>query len=50
MSMAGVQRQMEALIARHVEEACSCLVDGALQPAGVAGLIDLTKTLAWRTS
>jgi geranylgeranyl pyrophosphate synthase len=50
MSMAGVQRQMEALIARYVEEACSCLVDGALQPAGVAGLIDLTKTLAWRTS
>jgi geranylgeranyl pyrophosphate synthase len=50
MSIAGVQRQMEALIARHVDEACSCLVDGDLQPAGVAGLIDLTKTLAWRTS
>jgi geranylgeranyl diphosphate synthase, type I len=50
MLTAGVQRQMEALIARHVEDACSCLADGSLHPAGVAGLIDLTKSLAWRTS
>ncbi len=50
MLTAGAQRQMEALIARHVEDACRCLADGSLHPAGVAGLIDLTKTLAWRTS
>ena len=50
MLTAGVQHQMEALINRHVEDACSCLADGSLHPAGVAGLIDLTKTLAWRTS
>jgi geranylgeranyl diphosphate synthase type I len=46
----GVQHQIEALITRHVEDACSCLADGSLHPAGVAGLIDLTKSLAWRTS
>ena len=50
MLTAGIQREMEALIARHVEDACSCLADGSLHPAGVAGLIDLTKTLAWRTA
>ena len=50
MLTAGIQREMEALIARHVEDACSCLADGSLHPAGVAGLIDLTKTLASRTS
>jgi geranylgeranyl diphosphate synthase, type I len=50
MLTAGVLHQMEALIARLVEEACSCLADGSLHPAGVAGLIDLTKSLAWRTS
>jgi geranylgeranyl pyrophosphate synthase len=49
MLTAGVQRQMEALIARHVEDACSCLADDSLHPAGVAGLINLTKSLAWRT-
>jgi geranylgeranyl pyrophosphate synthase len=50
MLTAGLQRQMEALIARHVEDACSCLADGSLHPAGVAGLLDLTMSLAWRTS
>ena len=29
MLTAGVQHQMEALIARHVEDACSCLADGS---------------------
>jgi hypothetical protein len=50
MLTAGVQREMEALIARHVEDACKCLAESSLHPAGIAGLIDLTKTLAWRTS
>jgi isopentenyl-diphosphate delta-isomerase type 1 len=50
MLAVGVQREMEALIARHVEDACRCLAEGPLHPAGVAGLIDLTKRLAWRTS
>ena len=50
MLTAGVQREMEALIARHVEDGCRCLTEGSLHPAGIAGLIDLTKTLAWRTS
>jgi geranylgeranyl pyrophosphate synthase len=50
ISTAGVRDEMENLIARHVEEACSCLTSGCLHPAGVAGLTDLTKTLAWRTS
>ncbi|HET8914801.1 MAG TPA: polyprenyl synthetase family protein, partial [Propionibacteriaceae bacterium] len=50
MSTAGVQDQMEALIARHVEDAWRCLADPSLHPGGVSGLIDLTKSLAWRTS
>jgi hypothetical protein len=41
---------VETLIIRHVEEANMALTDGALHPAGVAGLVDLTKALAWRTS
>jgi geranylgeranyl diphosphate synthase, type I len=50
MFSAGVAQEMEALITRHVDDACMCLSDGSLHPAGVAGLIDLTKALAWRTS
>jgi geranylgeranyl pyrophosphate synthase len=50
MLTVGVQHEMEALIAQHVEDACRCLAEGPLHPAGVAGLIDLTKRLAWRTS
>jgi hypothetical protein len=38
------------LIATHVEEAIACLNGGALHPSGVAGLTELTKALAWRTS
>jgi hypothetical protein len=47
---AGVNDDMEKLILRHVEDACLSLTDEALHPVGVAGLMDLTKTLAWRTS
>jgi geranylgeranyl diphosphate synthase, type I len=50
ITTAGVRDEMETLIARHVEEACSSLTSGCLHPAGVAGLMDLTKTLAWRTA
>ena len=50
MVNAGVRTEMETLIARHVEEAFSCLNSGALHPAGVAGLTELTKAVAWRTS
>ena len=46
----GVRNEVEKLIIRHVEEANVALTDGALHPAGVAGLVDLTKALAWRTS
>jgi geranylgeranyl diphosphate synthase type I len=47
---AGVNDDMEKLILRHVEDACLALTDEALHPVGVAGLMDLTMTLAWRTS
>jgi len=50
MLTAGVRDEIDRLIARHVEDACMALMDDALQPAGVTGLVDLTKTLAWRTS
>ena len=50
MLAAGVKDEVEKLIVRHVEDADMALTDGALHPVGVAGLIDLTKTLAWRTS
>ena len=50
MLTAGVRNEVEKLIIRHVEDAHTALMDGALHPAGVAGLIDLTKALAWRTS
>jgi geranylgeranyl diphosphate synthase, type I len=50
MLSAGVKDEVEKLIVRHVEDADMFLTDGALQPVGVAGLMDLTKTLAWRTS
>ena len=50
MVNAGVRTEMETLIARHVEEAFTCLNSGALHPAGVAGLTELTKAVAWRTS
>ena len=50
MLTAGVRNEIEKLIVRHVEDACMALTDGALHPAGVAGLVDLTKALAWRTS
>ncbi len=50
MVNAGVRTEMETLIARHVEEAIVCLNGGALHPAGVAGLTELTKALAWRRS
>ena len=50
MVNAGVRTEMETLIAQHVEEAIACLNGGALHPSGVAGLTELTKALAWRTS
>jgi geranylgeranyl diphosphate synthase type I len=50
MVNAGVRTEMETLISRHVEEAIVCLNGGALHPSGVAGLTELTKALAWRTS
>jgi hypothetical protein len=50
MLSAGIKEEVEKLIVRHVEDADMALADGALHPAGVAGLIDLTKALAWRTS
>jgi geranylgeranyl diphosphate synthase, type I len=50
MVNAGVRTEMETLIARHVDQAFSCLNSGALHPAGVAGLTELTKAVAWRTS
>jgi geranylgeranyl diphosphate synthase, type I len=50
MLSTGVKDEVEKLIVRHVEDADMALRDGALHPVGVAGLIDLTKTLAWRTS
>ena len=50
MLTAGVRNEVEQLIVRHVEDACMALTDGALHPVGVAGLVDLTKALAWRTS
>jgi geranylgeranyl diphosphate synthase, type I len=50
MLAAGVKDEVEKLIVRHVEDADMALTDGALHPVGVAGLIDLTKALAWRTS
>jgi geranylgeranyl diphosphate synthase, type I len=50
LSIAGVRDEMEKLILKHVEDACNALTDHALHPAGVAGLIDLTNALAWRTS
>ena len=50
MVNAGVRTEMETLIAQHVAEAIACLNGGALHPSGVAGLTELTKALAWRTS
>jgi geranylgeranyl diphosphate synthase, type I len=50
MLTAGVRDEMDKLVARHVEDACIALMDEALHPAGVAGLVELTKALAWRTS
>ena len=50
MLTAGVRNEVEMLIVRHVEDAHTALMDGALHPAGVAGLVDLTKALAWRTA
>ena len=50
MLSTGVKDEVEKLIVRHVEDAEMALTDGALHPVGVAGLIDLTKALAWRTS
>jgi hypothetical protein len=50
MLTAGVRDEMDKLIARHVEDACLALTDDALHPDGIAGLVDLTKALAWRTS
>ena len=50
MLAAGVKDEVEKLIVRHVEDADMALTDGSLHPVGVAGLIDLTKALAWRTS
>jgi hypothetical protein len=50
MLTAGVSDEMDRLIARHVEDACMVLMDDALHPVGVTGLVDLTKALAWRTS
>jgi geranylgeranyl diphosphate synthase, type I len=50
MLTAGVKDEVEKLIVRHVEDAEMALTDGALHPAGVVGLLDLTKALAWRTS
>ena len=50
MLTAGARNEVEQLIVRHVEDACMALTDGALHPVGVAGLVDLTKALAWRTS
>ena len=50
MSAAGVKDEMEALILSHVEDALAAVTDEALHPAGVAGLVDLTLALAWRTS
>ena len=46
----GVRNEVENMIVRHVEDANTALTDGALHPAGVAGLVDLTKAMAWRTS
>ena len=50
MLTAGVRDEMDKLIARHVEDACMALMDDALHPVGVAGLVNLTNSLAWRTS
>jgi geranylgeranyl diphosphate synthase, type I len=50
MLTAGVRNEMDKLIARHVEDACMALMDDALHPVGVTGLVDLTQALAWRTS
>jgi geranylgeranyl pyrophosphate synthase len=50
MVTAGVRDELEKLIMRHVEDACMVLLDGALDPVGAAGLVDLTKELAWRMS
>ena len=50
MLSTGVKDEVEKLIVRHVEDAEMALTDGALHPVGVAGLVDLTKALAWRTS
>ena len=50
MLTTGVKDEVEKLIVRHVEDADMALTDGTLHPAGVAGLIDLTKALAWRRS
>jgi geranylgeranyl diphosphate synthase type I len=47
---AGVSDEMEKLILRHVEDALLALTDEALHPVGAAGLMDLTRALAWRTS
>jgi geranylgeranyl diphosphate synthase, type I len=49
MVTAGVRDELEKLIMRHVEDACIALLDGTLHPAGAAGLVDLTKELAWRS-
>jgi geranylgeranyl diphosphate synthase type I len=50
MLTAGVRSEVEKLIARHVEDACTALTDEALHPAAVRGLTDLTSAVAWRTS
>jgi geranylgeranyl pyrophosphate synthase len=50
MVSAGVRDELEKLIMGHVEDACIVLLDGALHPAGAAGLVDLARALAWRTS
>jgi geranylgeranyl pyrophosphate synthase len=50
MLTTGVRNEVEKLIVRHVQDAHEALTDSALHPAGVAGLVDLTKALAWRTS
>jgi geranylgeranyl diphosphate synthase type I len=50
MVTAGVRDELEKLIMQYVENACMALLDGALHPVGAAGLVDLTKALAWRTA
>jgi geranylgeranyl diphosphate synthase type I len=50
MVATGVRDDVERMIADHVERAADAVATDLLAPAGVAGLVDLSRRLAWRSA